>query len=355
MRYDVKLRRAFTLLELLTVVSIVGVLLSLLLPAVYSAREAGRSAQCAFNLKQIGIALHNFHSAHGYLPSSINPPMPVANGGAAQTSKTQPPSISWVTFALPYFESQWLYDTIDQSQDWTSSVPSATFVAPNSQMAGTRLNVFECPSSPTPSTHFDGDPQAEPWQAIAAPIDYATITQVTAQLAAFTDASGNTIVDTAGPGMMPQNTKPNFDQVLDGLSNTILLVESAGRPQVWQRRTVAGTVPTNMVNGGGWCRPASDFGLDGSSQDGTTVPGPCAINCTNGADVYGQSYPYPAFTDANGIVSGSGETYSFHNSGANVLFGDGSVVFLRDTADIRVFARLVTRAGGETAAPSDLE
>jgi prepilin-type N-terminal cleavage/methylation domain-containing protein/prepilin-type processing-associated H-X9-DG protein len=352
MRNGTNLRRAFTVVELLTVISIVGILLSLLLPAVQYAREAGRRAQCANNLKQLGIALHNFHSAHGYLPSSVNPPVPVSSG---PVPPPEPVSISWVTFALPYFESQWLYDKIDQSQNWSSSIPAATYVAPNSQMAGTRLSVFECPSSPAPSTHFDGDPQLAPWQAIAAPIDYATITQVEAILAVYTDGAGNTLVDTAGPGIMPQNSKPNFDQVLDGLSNTILLVESAGRPQVWQRRTAEGTVPTNMVNGGGWCRPASDFGLNGSSPDGTTLPGPCAINCTNGADVYGQSYPYPAFTDANGIVSGSGETYAFHSAGANVLFGDGTVVFLRENADIRVFARLVTRAGGETAAPCDLE
>lgn len=344
-------RRGTTMIEVLMTVSVICMVLSLCVPAVHMARESARRASCASNLKQLGTALHNFHSAHTYLPSSVNPSVPLSAGNAPQ-----PPSISWETFALPYFESQWLYDRLDQTQNWSSMTPSTQFITPNAQLVCTRLSIFECPSAPLPAQHFDGDPQLNPWQAIAAPTDYATVTQVNPQLAALTDSAGNPLIDGAGVGIMPQNTRPSFDQVLDGLSNTILLVESAGRPQLWRRGGVAiGAPPAHMVNGGGWCRPASDIGLSGASLDGTTSPGPYPMNCTNGVDVGGQPYPYPAFTDANRVVSGSGQVYAFHTGGSYVLFADGSVKFVRETVSIRIFADLITRAGGETAGPDDLD
>jgi prepilin-type processing-associated H-X9-DG protein len=106
-------------------------------------------------------------------------------------------------------------------------------------------------------------------------------------------------------------------------------------------------VPQVRVNGGGWCRPASDFELKGATADGATLPGPVAINATNGEDVQNQ-YPHPIYG-----TLGTGETYSFHTGGANVAFGDGSVRLIRATIPIRTFARLATRAGGEVTADLD--
>ena len=87
--------------------------------------------------------------------------------------------------------------------------------------------------------------------------------------------------------------------------------------------------------------------LTGSSTDGATLPGACAINCTNGEDILGQ-YPDPYFG-----VDGTGQVYGFHTGGVNALFADGSVHFLNQNIDIRVFACLVTRNGGEAVSASD--
>ena len=135
--------------------------------------------------------------------------------------------------------------------------------------------------------------------------------------------------------------------ISDGTSNTILIAESAGRPTVYRRGVAVGDPQGNppvRVNGGGWARAASDFDLKGSSTDGSAFPGPCAINCTNGKDV-GNTYPDPVFG-----TNGTGETYAFHAQGANILFGDGSVRFVRQDIDVVTYAALVTRAGGESIA-----
>src|ERR1700691_3086663 len=102
--------RGFTLVELLVVIAIIGVLVALLLPAVQQAREAARRSQCSNNLKQQALAVQNFASAFGTLPSSVRPP-----GGAR---------ISWLTQTLPYLDQQGLYDKYDQTQNWSTSVPN---------------------------------------------------------------------------------------------------------------------------------------------------------------------------------------------------------------------------------------
>ena len=112
----------------------------------------------------------------------------------------------------------------------------------------------------------------------------------------------------------------------DGASNTILMAECAGRPTLWQAGKV---VPDKWLSGGPWASRGLMWGR-GSTQDGTEFFGRCAINCTNNREVY-----------------------SFHSGGANAVFADGHVHFLRADIDIRVFARLVTRAGGEVVSESD--
>jgi prepilin-type processing-associated H-X9-DG protein/prepilin-type N-terminal cleavage/methylation domain-containing protein len=340
-------RAAFTLIELLVVLCVITILIGLLAPAVQAARKAARRSQCANNMKQAALALLEFHNAKGYFPPT-GQTLPA-------TSKQGAPleGMGWVTAALPYFDSQPIANKYDPTQTWSSSaVGSSAYVLPNVDITANRLNFLECPMAPYAPTHLDGDPRAATWTASAAPTDYGTITQVEARLAAYQDATGAAIVDGAGPGIMPLGQpRPTIDQVKDGLTNTILLAECGGRPQLYRRNLApVGEAPTTMVNGGGWCRPASDFGLDGASLDGESLPGPCAINCTNGENIGGQSYPYPFYG-----VNGSGEIYSFHRGGANIAFADGSVNFVREDIDIRVIARMVTRAGDEIVARSDLD
>jgi hypothetical protein len=123
------------------------------------------------------------------------------------------------------------------------------------------------------------------------------------------------------------------------------MVESAGRPHVYRmgRRVIqADAGSNNRINGGGWCRPASELNLlIGTSGDGSVFPGPKAINVTNGIAL-GSAYPHAYFG-----VDGTGQPYSFHTGGNMSAFVDGSARFLSSNIDIRIFARLISRDCGE--------
>ncbi len=253
---------------------------------------------------------------------------------------------------LPYFEEQNLFDLYDFTVNWDRPTAGAKGI-PNAQLVAKRLTVFECPSVPDEG-RLDGDYQYwtqgyTDWNSsrVAAPTDYSPIVQVEARV--YSQVLTTTPPPEDLTGMMLRNSVCTLRQVSDGTSNTIMLAESAGRPYVYRLGNKIGDLTGNRVNGGGWCRPASDYGLDGSSVDGVSCPGPCAINCMNGEDYL------KGGTDDKGIVPdpiygtfSTSETYAFHSGGANVVFGDGSVHFLAEQIEMRVMAQLVTRRGNET-------
>src|SRR5262249_22377221 len=141
-------------------------------------------------------------------------------------------------------------------------------------------------------------------------------------------------------GILPKGSTPRIADITDGTSNTILVAESAGRPQLWQAGKAVGAPPTPKVNGGGWSRAANDLSFEGYTQDGTSSPGPCPVNCANGQDY--QPYPDPYYG-----TNGSGGPYGFHTGGLNAVFGDASVHFISASVTATTFAALVTRSGGE--------
>ena len=314
-------RLGFTLVELLVVIAIIGILVALLLPAVQAARESARRSQCQNNLRQLGLAAHNFHDTYKKLPSSVRP-----------SGATTLPRIAGLTFLLPFLEQSAACNKYDQSVNWSH--------ANNLPLTSQRISTYQCPSSPDP-LRKDGDPQVNgtTWVAgLVAVSDYSPTIGVDQRL----KAAG--FVDDVGSGMLPKNGEPRLADVTDGLSNTILYAESAGRPFVYRNnRRVSENINANRVNAGGWPRPASDFSLDGSSFDGAMLPGPCPLNCTNGEDIGSVSFPYPYYGS-----EGTAEPYAFHVGGAQFTLGDGSVHFIAQTIGIREFARLITRDKSES-------
>src|SRR5262245_9994296 len=305
--------RGFTLIELLVVIAIIAILIGLLLPAVQKVREAAARMSCTNNLKQLGLALHNYESAYQSFPTSVRP-----------AGVTPLPRISWAIAALNYIEQDNLRKNYDTSQTWGA--------AANLPITSQRIKIFQCPSSPNPS-RLDGDPQTNTWNIVAV-TDYAAATGVAAYA---------TNINTTGglqPGILQKNTVVRLADVTDGLSNTIAIVESAGRPQIYRKGVPIGTAPSQKVNGGGWARPASDLEFKSSTPDGANYPGTCAVNCTNGFD-------YPTYNMSPFGTEGTSEPYSFHSGVVNALLGDGSVRSISQGISVVTFAAAITRANGE--------
>jgi prepilin-type N-terminal cleavage/methylation domain-containing protein/prepilin-type processing-associated H-X9-DG protein len=301
-------RRAFTLIELLVVIAIIGVLIGLLLPAVQKVREAANRGKCAHNLHNVGLALHNFENTRGrFPPGQVLGPVPLVG-------VTSPTEHGFWPFLLPFLGEENLYRLY--RWDVNSYDPA------NQPAVNTHIKILQCPSAePDRVGNFRPDP---PRKVPGACIDYATQGFVNPELVAqgLVDPM---MADNAGI-FWPINFMSRTSDIPDGLSTTVAVVEIAGRPTRWN----AGQ-PTNEQRAGGpWAEAWNEGRLDGAAYDGQKRIGPCAINCTNFFEVY-----------------------SFHSGGANILFADGSVRFLKEKMHVRVYARLLTRAGGEVVSGDD--
>ena len=293
--------RAFTLVELLVVIAIIGILVALLLPAVQAAREAARRMSCQNNLKQLGLALHNYHDTHKALPAS----------------STGAPNHTWAPFLFPFIEQSNLYDQYNWHRNWDH--PS------NQPTIATDVSVFRCPSAPGGSSRRDTVRRG----ILAATTDYAPI----AGVSSIVVRSGY-IPNTDLRGAIVARDYIRMAQITDGTSNTIFIGEDAGRPTFWissgrgpNNNTPGGgnlSVRNGRVRGAGWADTSNAIPLHTFRNDGLRVPGPCPINCTN-----------------------NNEAFSFHPGGVDTVFADGSVRFLNETISIPTYAGLITRSGGE--------
>ena len=379
-------RTGFTLVELLVVIAIIGVLVALLLPAVQAAREAGRRAQCQNNLKQLSLALLNYESSNGWLPQSrincpdpggINVPNPAVGGGYKSKAGNQKKGHGWTVFALNYAEQSVMSDTYNLRTPWYDNVTVNTTIngqaITNAMVTQTRYKLYECPS--TPQTGKGRTDRFLGWQGFgAAAGDYNSINQVhalfyqanaatnpvtpgvfpdSAVLAADNNATGGPIGPLSGVDVTP------LGAVIDGTSNTIMVVECAGRPDFYINNIkqnqpsavapsaglnitwAAGSVtnarkpwsadmsaasPPAMTNGTGWADPDGSFSIDGVLDDFTGVGGPRGVNATSDSEIY-----------------------SFHAAGAYAAYVDGSVRFIQKEINPKVLAAIVTRAWGDQA------
>jgi prepilin-type N-terminal cleavage/methylation domain-containing protein/prepilin-type processing-associated H-X9-DG protein len=311
-------RGGLTLIELLVVIAIIAVLIGLLVPAVQKVREAASRMQCSNNLKQLGLALHNYHDAHREFPPAFVNKGPYGTSGFSFTH-------GWAAFVLPFVEQETLY----KLYRWDFPV----YAVENQPVVSRHLKIFQCPSTAEQDRYMTFGPFAV-FGTKGACGDYTVTLGVDARLAqlGWVDQVGDyrgALTHTPTPALTASlnPTPTRFADIMDGTSNTILLAEDAGRPRRW----LAGRSGQDQaLEGGPWNHFKGGIVLQGKTADGTANLGTCPINCTN-----------------------NGEVYSFHTGGANVVFADGHVHFLRESINIRVLARLITRAGGEVVSDGD--
>ena len=299
----IRSHRGFTLIELLVVIAIIAVLIGMLVPAVQKVREAANRMTCTNNLKQIGLALHQFQNARGKFPPGV------VLGPYREAGVTTPAIHGNGPFLLPYLEQQALAAQYRWPLDW--------FAWENQPVVSKQLTVLQCPSAEPNRVLTDFDPMAG--GKVGACSDYAGIREVPQAMVdrGYVDRRTNR------DSVFMINRMTRLADITDGTSQTILYTEIAGRPQVWE---MGQRVPGTLV-GGPWAARNLIWGNPSIAQRNFW---PCAINCTNFSEVY-----------------------SFHPGGANAVFADGSVHFLKADIDIRILAALVTRAGEEVVSSND--
>jgi len=318
-------RRGFTLIELLVVIAIIGVLVALLLPAVQMAREAARRSQCSNNLKQYGLAIHNYHDAIGSIPSaSLNVWGPM-------------------TFMLPYLELGTLYNAINFSYCGGNCV--RTVGAINGTAHTTQVSIFLCPSD----------------------VDRLTNVQSHSNYSGNAGADGNSNFKSGqynGPfhGFLNSSADPikpiNFGSIVDGLSNTVGYSEIVKGVGANANGTFDTTKPTATF--GKATVNTGDPNLDNTACQASApspsnmAPGDAAgmyalDDCSCGAR-YVHAMPPNSWSCATANTWDNGTTHvagSRHAAGANALLMDGSVKFFKSSIAKNVWWALGTMSGGE--------
>jgi prepilin-type N-terminal cleavage/methylation domain-containing protein len=292
----------FTLVELLVVIAIIGVLVALLLPAVQAARESARKMQCTNNAKQITLAFHNYAVVGGGFPNRW-----CNNSNLNDTPR------GWGVTILPFMEQQALFDQFDKTK--------AFHAIENAQVVNKPVNAYICPSTPGGIRLMDVGPSTTATsKAIAG--DYVVYHQLGYTGSGVTCST----CKPAAPASNSDDGLTTFAMVTDGLSNTILISEQAGRPSFYKlgikQPTTAGM--TNPLFWGAWASFQSVTG-QGFDATGTNAGGVCSMNCQNGQGAY-----------------------SFHEGGGVFGFCDGSVRFINENIPLATLLALESRNGGET-------
>ena len=303
MKSHVKRQSGFTLIELLVVIAIIGILIGMLLPAVQSVREAARRTECMNNIRQIGLAIHNFEGAHKAFPPA----------------NTINPRHNWASFTLDFIEQNNVSAIYNRNVSWShpSNQPAITTIIP----------LFICPSNPN-GMAFRLD-NIGPGKKSAV-LDYAAISGVARIV--YNEGYARPVSNMGGALQTRKQT--THAEIEDGLSNTLMITEDVGRPVfhtsngIGPRDNIPGggnlPVSNGRVLGAGWANPANPIPVHGFTEDGLSVPGPCPINCTN-----------------------NNEAFGFHPRTVIGLLCDGSVHSVQEGITLQQYSELVTRAGHE--------
>lgn len=327
-------RTAFTLIELLVVIAIIAILIALLVPAVQKVREAANATQCVNNLKQIGLALHNYHDVRGVFP-------PGYVDGNTDPSSTPDndvgPGWGWASFLLPDLEQTSVYKQIN------FNVPVAG--GANTGVSLISLAVFQCPSDP-----FQQDVPLydSTFANVIASVAHGNYVACNGWQECFNGAGGNPQngvgadgldggFGVGGRGAFYRNSKTRSADVTDGLSNTIFVGERSGNhsPSTWTGAVAGARCPAWMAS-----QPPSPY---------EPPPSPAYDNADFGEALVFAHCNQTHMPSADFPIYDPDTYYSMHSGGANFLFGDGSVHFLTTNMDPATYQALGTIDGGEPA------
>lgn len=326
-------RKAFTLIELLVVIAIIAILVALLLPAVQQAREAARRTQCKNNLKQLGLALHNYHDVHMVFPpgGTMSPNTTFdadgcANNPVTATGQNRSKGAPWTVHILPFLDQQSLYRTVDFNYDldYISGTGSfrdedrsgpADVQSAHDALFNTVLAAFQCPSDPNsglaPINNYNGVMGGDAGLDQDVPCQHAVLATALTRAAWGVD------------GILYAVSKVRIRDITDGTSNTLLLGETK----------YASSDPDNFNSwSSSYYHQNQSSGVAGNS----TV----AMNPINAFEA---SVPFGPNTAVYSRTFGS-----WHTGGAQFTLADGSVRFISENVDMSTFAeRLAIRNDGE--------
>jgi prepilin-type N-terminal cleavage/methylation domain-containing protein/prepilin-type processing-associated H-X9-DG protein len=345
-------RSAFTLIELLVVIAIIGILIALLLPAVQKVRSAALRTQCQNNLKQIGLALHNFHDNNDrFPPGCARDQAPFGTSGTNGSGY----GASWMAYILPFVEQDNLYRQLvfagGSGWEQTANGPVISDVV---------IPIYRCPASPLPMncedpmhapSDFNGGHARNVMAANYVGIAGADVSALPTETrvnggANINQATGGNGGNVSAGGVLFPNSKVSIAQILDGTSNTMVVSEQAdfittvnGSKQAW-----------TASSRNGWMMGAASVGIPPNYLPGgnnrafniTTIRYPINLTVNNWPDSPGDCFDTGVCEDFGGNIPLS----STHGGGVNALLADGSVRFVSQSTPLATLGGLATRDDG---------